>query len=195
MTDTMIIPDGLPVLAHGGHQNWQEGACFMEYTALLAGEDFTDFPACVDYQLALIMQGFNDWMTEEGRRLLVPFLGRAIGLHAPFLGQSHITHKPLHNPIAASHLRERVITKLNRRFKIGLRFNGTQVDEESLAEWVQAAFHKGRVCTVSEPGRVAKALRWVEAVHVAYEEAMDELDFPRRSEPVCLLPLRELVTI
>jgi hypothetical protein len=52
----------------------------MEYTALLAGEAFTDEPRCVDADLALVMRVANDRLSDADRPRLVPLLGRAIGL-------------------------------------------------------------------------------------------------------------------
>lgn len=77
------VPEGLPVLSHGSHQSPVEGACFMEYTALLAGLPFSDNPPCVDSGLAVSMAFLNDNLSDENRSVLVPFLGRGIGLVAP----------------------------------------------------------------------------------------------------------------
>ena len=76
----MPVPDAMPVLNRGKHRNPSRGACFMEYTALLAGEPFTDQPRCVDGELAAVLRGANDMLSDVDRRLLVPLLGRAIGL-------------------------------------------------------------------------------------------------------------------
>ena len=74
------VPEGMPVLSRGKHRNPSQGACFMEYTALLAGEPHTDQPACVDAELAAVLRGANDKLSDADRALLVPLLGRAIGL-------------------------------------------------------------------------------------------------------------------
>jgi len=42
----MTAPDFLPVLSHGSHTSPKEGACVMEYVSVLAGEPWTDRPAC-----------------------------------------------------------------------------------------------------------------------------------------------------
>ncbi|MGY1746939.1 hypothetical protein [Blastococcus sp. SYSU D00695] len=73
-------PDLLPVLGRGNHRDARHGACFMEYTSLLAGEPFSDRPACVDGDLADVLRGANDKLSDADRPLLVPLLGRAIGL-------------------------------------------------------------------------------------------------------------------
>jgi hypothetical protein len=37
-------PDGLPVLGAGRHADPGQGACFMEFASVLAGEPFSDHP-------------------------------------------------------------------------------------------------------------------------------------------------------
>src|SRR4051812_18163947 len=75
-----LIPDALPVLSRGKHQNPSRGACSLEYPALRAGEPFSDAPACVDRQLAAVLRHANDLLSDADRRRLVPLLGRAVGL-------------------------------------------------------------------------------------------------------------------
>ena len=73
-------PDLMPVLSRGKHRNPARGACFLEYTSLLAGEPFSDEPACVDRELAAVLRRANDLLGDEARARLLPLLGRAIGL-------------------------------------------------------------------------------------------------------------------
>jgi hypothetical protein len=47
-------PDLVPVLGRGRHRDPARGACFLEYTSLLAGEPFSDEPACVDREFAAL---------------------------------------------------------------------------------------------------------------------------------------------
>src|SRR3954470_20261630 len=75
-----VIPDLLPVLSRGKHKNPSKGACFLEYTSLLAGEPFSDSPACVDRELAAVLRHANDVLADADRPRLVPLLGRAVGL-------------------------------------------------------------------------------------------------------------------
>ncbi|MGY1745459.1 hypothetical protein [Blastococcus sp. SYSU D00695] len=74
------VPDAMPVLSRGQHTNPSRGACFMEYTSLLAGEPFSDRPRCVDAELGDVLRSANDRLSDADRPLLVPLLGRAIGL-------------------------------------------------------------------------------------------------------------------
>src|SRR3954467_734851 len=75
-----VIPELMPVLSRGKHKNPSKGACFLEYTALLAGERFTDAPACVDRELAAVLRHANDLLSDADRPRLVPLLGRAVGV-------------------------------------------------------------------------------------------------------------------
>jgi hypothetical protein len=75
--------EGMPVLGRGRHRSPAHGACFLEYTALLAGEPFSDDPACVDGELAAVLRHANDTLSPADRQRLVPLLGRAIGLAVP----------------------------------------------------------------------------------------------------------------
>jgi hypothetical protein len=74
------VPDGMPVLSRGKHRNPGRGACFMEYTALLAGEPFSDAPSCVDRELAAVLRHANDTLSDADRPRLLPLLGRGVGL-------------------------------------------------------------------------------------------------------------------
>ena len=74
------LPMSMPVLSRGKHRSPLRGACFMEYTSVLAGEPFTDRPRCVDGELAAVLRGANDKLPDDDRAVLVPLLGRAIGL-------------------------------------------------------------------------------------------------------------------
>src|SRR3954449_10891111 len=76
-------PALMPILGRGRHRSPAHGACFMEYTSLLAGEPFTDAPSCVDGELAAVMRHANDTVSAADRPRLVPLLGRSIGLAVP----------------------------------------------------------------------------------------------------------------
>jgi hypothetical protein len=75
-----LVPNGMPVLSRGKHKHPGRGACFMEYTALLAGEPFSDSPRCVDRELAAVLRHANDTLSDADRPRLLPLLGRSIGL-------------------------------------------------------------------------------------------------------------------
>ena len=75
----MTAPDGLPTLASGKHDPDDGEACVMEYVALLAGEAWTDSPACTHPVLAEAARSVNDRMHDDERHLLVPLIGRLFG--------------------------------------------------------------------------------------------------------------------
>ena len=52
MTKSSTIPDGMPVLSRGKHRSPRRGACFMELASVLAGERWSDHPACTHPLLA-----------------------------------------------------------------------------------------------------------------------------------------------
>lgn len=72
----MNIPDGMPVLSAGSHPSPAEGACVMEYISFLAGEKWSDFPACTNRVLAKAAQYANDDMPDGERQRLLPLLPR-----------------------------------------------------------------------------------------------------------------------
>ena len=71
--------DGLPTLSAGAHEPGDGKACVMEYVALLAGESWTDSPACTHPVLARAAQRVNDGLPDDERHLLVPLIGRLFG--------------------------------------------------------------------------------------------------------------------
>ena len=67
-------PDELPVLSAGGHADPREGACVMEYVAVLAGEPFGDHPNCVHPALAVLSRWVNEGAPSGGGRRSRPTL-------------------------------------------------------------------------------------------------------------------------
>lgn len=74
-----VLPDGLPVLTRGRHTGPEEGACLMEYVSILAGEQFTDHPACVEPLLIRLAWAVNDVSPAPVRATLVHFAPRLVG--------------------------------------------------------------------------------------------------------------------
>jgi hypothetical protein len=52
LRDEVQPPPLLPILSRGKHRNPRKGACFMELASLLAGERWSDHPACTHRLLA-----------------------------------------------------------------------------------------------------------------------------------------------
>jgi hypothetical protein len=70
----------LPVLSRGKHRSPRKGACFMEYASFLAGERWSDHPACTHPLLAALARAVNDNSTDEARQHLAELIPDVIGL-------------------------------------------------------------------------------------------------------------------
>jgi hypothetical protein len=70
----------MPVLSRGKHRNPRKGACFMEYASYLAGEPWSDHPACTHPLLASVARDVNDCMSDAARTRLTPLVPTVIGL-------------------------------------------------------------------------------------------------------------------
>jgi hypothetical protein len=73
-------PDLLPMLSRGKHRSPRKGACFMEFASLLAGERWSDHPACTHPLLAAVARHVNDCTSDAGRGRLVELIPSVIGL-------------------------------------------------------------------------------------------------------------------
>jgi hypothetical protein len=73
-------PDLFPILSPGKHRNPRAGACFMELASLLAGERWSDHPACTHPLLAALARHINDHTTDAGRQRLADLIPSVIGL-------------------------------------------------------------------------------------------------------------------
>jgi len=80
MTINFLLPDSVPVLSRGRHRNPRKGACFMEMASYLAGERWSDHPACTHPLLASLARLVNDHTTDAGRQHLAPLIPSVIGL-------------------------------------------------------------------------------------------------------------------
>ncbi|MFH5823592.1 hypothetical protein [Georgenia sp. AZ-5] len=73
-------PDMLPMLSRGKHRNPRRGACFMELASFLAGERWSDRPACTHPLLAHLARLVNDCTSDRARPQLAPLIPSVIGL-------------------------------------------------------------------------------------------------------------------
>lgn len=80
MRDTMVHPDVMPILSPGKHRSPRRGACFMEFASYLAGERWSDHPACTHGTLAHLARLVNDRTSDAGRARLTPLIPTVIGL-------------------------------------------------------------------------------------------------------------------
>ncbi|WP_076263340.1 hypothetical protein [Intrasporangium flavum] len=76
-----FVPDGVPVLSRGRHRNPRKGACFMEMASFLAGERWSDHPACTHPVLATLARCVNDMLDEPNRQRLVTMVPEVVGLN------------------------------------------------------------------------------------------------------------------
>jgi len=70
----------MPVLSAGRHRSPRRGACFMEFASWLAGERWSDHPACTHPALASLARLVNDCSTNDGRAGLVELIPSVIGV-------------------------------------------------------------------------------------------------------------------
>lgn len=73
-------PDLMPILSRGKHRNPKKGACFMELASFLAGESWSDHPACTHGLLASLARDVNDHVDDHARSRLAPLIPQVIGL-------------------------------------------------------------------------------------------------------------------
>ena len=79
-THNRSVPEQLPVLSRGKHRSPRKGACFMELASYLAGERWSDHPACTHPLLAAVARGVNDYTSDEARPRLALLIPSVIGL-------------------------------------------------------------------------------------------------------------------
>jgi hypothetical protein len=73
-------PELVPVLSRGKHRSPRKGACFMELASYLAGERWSDHPACTHPLLAAVARDVNDYTSDAGRARLAGLIPSVIGL-------------------------------------------------------------------------------------------------------------------
>jgi hypothetical protein len=77
---TTEAPMLMPVLGRGKHRTPKSGACFMEYASWLAGERWSDHPACTHPAVAALARLVNDCSSDGRRSELVTLVPSVIGL-------------------------------------------------------------------------------------------------------------------
>lgn len=190
------LPDGLPVLGRGRHRTPARGACFLEYTALLAGEPFSDEPACVDRELAGVLRHANDVLADADRPRLVPLLGRAVGLVVP--PPAGLPDPRLADPVGDEVWRDVVVPHGRRTAElhraVSARFTaalGVRLGQEE-----DRAHDGGRevgrlfwylmdrpLPAVRLAGWTARLVERLELLHTCYEQALAELQPAQSAGP------------
>lgn len=77
----VATPDFMPVLSRGKHRTPRGGGCFMEFASYLAGESWSDHPACTHPQLASLARMTNDCTSDAARSKLAVLIPSVIGLN------------------------------------------------------------------------------------------------------------------
>lgn len=80
MSAASRLPDLVPVLSAGRHRSPRKGACFMEMASYLAGERWSDHPACTHPLLSSLARLVNDALPDSERAQLLPLIPDVVGL-------------------------------------------------------------------------------------------------------------------
>lgn len=70
----------VPLLSRGKHRRPRSGACVMEFASFLAGERWSDHPACTHPLLSELARQINDFISDEARQALAELVPDLIGL-------------------------------------------------------------------------------------------------------------------
>lgn len=157
MNPTVTTPDLVPVLSRGKHRNPRRGACFMEMASFLAGERWSDQPACTHPLLAHLARCVNDAVSDPLRSQLVPLIPSVVGLTSDdvrvdatialraALAALPIAAAPRQHVLATAVLGcERVLAQLDRRDPYSLSPQSREVLDEvpEAAAWARS-FSRG----------------------------------------------------
>ena len=195
---TGTVPDALPLLSWGKHPNPSRGACFMEFTSLLAGGPFTDDPGYVDGELAAVLRRANDTLTDTDRPVLVPLLGRAIGLavEPPPTGaprRSSSDRRRRREQMARYRTQTALLRRtVSRRFMAAIGSSPSKATDvwssggEELA-WLFWDLMEEPTALRRPEDVVRRLVDRLHLLHECYERAMDDLGLPR-SVPICSGP-------
>ena len=69
-------------LSKGKHISPEDGACVMELASMLAGEPFSDHPACACPVIGSFLRAYNDSLDDERRQDLYAYAARVVGSRA-----------------------------------------------------------------------------------------------------------------
>ncbi|MDJ0335540.1 hypothetical protein QMG83_09930 [Salinibacterium sp. G-O1] len=125
----------MPILSAGRHRNPKRGACFMEFASYLAGEKWSDHPACTHPVLAEVARDVNDMSTDATRANLTQHIHRVVGLNGddPLIAVSIAMHAAAAALPIASLERQRALA-------VGLLIALDSVDSPELTSLATDAF-------------------------------------------------------
>lgn len=133
--------DHMPILSRGRHRNPRKGACFMELASYLAGERWSDHPACTHPLLAGLARLVNDHTTDEGRSRLVPLVPSIIGLTGDDLridARLALRAATTALPIAAAERQLALAVSVLAAEEMLARLDGRPVELEERSRWAFA---------------------------------------------------------
>ncbi len=131
----------LPILSAGRHRNAKRGACFMEFASYLAGERWSDHPACTHPNLAALARLVNDLSSDRARSKLSIHVSSVVGLNGDNLRLGTLisvlaaTHAL---PIASAMRQSAMATGLVRAGLLLDTWSGPEVDRAQAR--IRAAF-------------------------------------------------------
>ena len=131
-------------LSRGGHAAPDEGVCVVELASMLAGEPFSDRPACVCELIAAFLRCYNDACDDSRRQDLMPVAAAVVG-----------TRSPLLEPARADACREaieEVVADMPawRRWRCGMRRSGRTLAGTPDRDVARIAGHV--LASAGEPG-------------------------------------------
>jgi hypothetical protein len=153
MSPTNTAPESMPVLSRGKHRDPRRGACFMEMASFLAGERWSDHPACTHPLLAELARLINDSVTDRFRSRLIPLIPSVIGLKSDDVhvdaaialrsawAALPIASAPRQNVLATAVIGcERILAELDGRDPDSLSLQSRQVLEQvpDAAAWARS---------------------------------------------------------
>ena len=132
-------------LSKGAHAPGDGEASLMEHVSLLAGEEWSDHPACTHPVLASVARDVNDRLPDDERQVLVPLIGRLFGTSDARLPE---------------HERQVLSARL-------VCWAARQVTEEGTPDWAAIEAAEGWCDETVSAGQVRAADAYVAAVYVA----------------------------
>ena len=79
LKDRLAEVEGFDLLSGGHEPNGDGHMCVMEAVAYVAGEEWSDSPACASPVISAFMRSWNDSLDAEGRQKLKPYIPRLVG--------------------------------------------------------------------------------------------------------------------
>jgi hypothetical protein len=139
MSSRISTPDYLPRLGAGRHRTPRRGACFMEFASYLAGERWSDHPACTDPVLAALARAVNDLVSDSRRQELLGDVPRVIGLTGTPTGMLRVAASAAASALPVSSMHRQHALAVGLRAALGA-LDQAGVDAPELRERAEAAF-------------------------------------------------------